>query len=99
MKINQIIELIIKNVQPEKIILFASYANGKPDEHSDLDLLIIKDFKVPRYKRGREIRKYIRGIGVPLDIIAYTNEEIDKWKNVKEAFITQVISKGKVLYE
>lgn len=97
-KISQIVKLIAKNVEPEKIILFGSYATGIPDENSDLDLLIIKDSKIPRYKRGREIRKYLRGIGVPMDIIVYTNEEIEKWKNVKEAFITQVISHGRVLY-
>lgn len=97
-KISQIVKLIVKNVEPEKIILFGSYVTGNPGENSDLDLLIIKDSKIPRYKRGREIRKYLRGIGVPLDVIVYTNEEIKKWKNVKEAFITQVISQGRVLY-
>lgn len=97
-KISQIVKLIVKSIEPEKIILFGSYADGKPDENSDLDLLIIKDSKIPRYKRGREIRKYLRGTGIPMDIIVYTNEEIEKWKNVKEAFITQIISKGRVIY-
>ena len=97
-KINQIIKIIKDNINPEKIILFGSYANGNPDEHSDLDLLIVKDSDVPRYKRGREIRKYLRGIGVPLDIIVYTKDEIDRWKNVEEAFITQIMKNGKVLY-
>ena len=97
-KINQIIKIIKDNINPEKIILFGSYANGNPDEHSDLDLLIVKDSDVPRYKRGKEIRKYLRGIGVPLDIIVYTKDEIDRWKNVEEAFITQIMKNGKVLY-
>ncbi|HHE39432.1 MAG TPA: nucleotidyltransferase domain-containing protein [Candidatus Cloacimonetes bacterium] len=97
-KINQIIKIIKDNIKPEKIILFGSYANGNPDEHSDLDLLIVKDSDVPRYKRGKEIRKYLRGIGVPLDIIVYTKDEIDRWKNVEEAFITQIMKNGKVLY-
>ncbi len=97
-KISQIVKLIVKNLEPEKIILFGSYATGIPDKNSDLDLLIIKDSEIPRYKRGREIRKHLRGIGVPMEIIVYTNEEIEKWKNVKEAFITQIISKGRVLY-
>ena len=97
-KIKQIIEIIKDNIILEKIILFGSYANGNPNEHSDLDLLIIKDSNLPRYKRGREIRKFLRGIGVPLDIVVYTKEEINIWKNVEEAFITQIIKNGKVLY-
>ncbi len=97
-KINQIIKIIKDNIKPEKIILFGSYANGNPNEHSDLDLLIIKDSDIPRYKRGREIRKYLRGIGVPLDILIYTQKEIDRWKNVEQAFITQTMKNGKVVY-
>jgi hypothetical protein len=36
---------------------------------------------------------------IAIDLIVYTNEEIRKWKNVKTAFITGVMEKGKVLYE
>ena len=53
---------------------------------------------IPRYKRGREVRKYLRGLAIPMDLIVYTNHEIEKWQNVDEAFITQVIKKGKILY-
>ena len=53
-QINQVVETIVKNIQPEKVILFGSYANGNPNEDSDLDLLIIKDMPEKRSRRGRE---------------------------------------------
>ncbi len=99
-QIDKIIQLIIGNYKPDKIILFGSYAYGQPSEDSDLDLLIIKDSNLPRYKRAREIRKYLWGItDVPKDIMVYTQAEIDEWRGVKEAFITQIVKNGKVLYE
>lgn len=97
-QIEEITRRIVVNYRPEKIILFGSYAIGNPTEDSDLDLLIVKEQTLPRYKRGREIRKYLRGLKVPVDLIVYTNEEIQNWKDVKTAFITRVIKEGKVLY-
>ncbi|MBC8389447.1 MAG: nucleotidyltransferase domain-containing protein [Actinobacteria bacterium] len=100
-KINKIVKTIANNYSPEKIILFGSHAYGKPTEDSDLDLLVVvKKNSQPRYKRAREIRRYLWGItDIPKDILVYTQDEIDEWKEVKEAFITRVIKKGKVLYE
>ncbi len=99
-QIDKIIQLIIGNYKPEKIILFGSYAYGKPSGNSDLDLLIVKDSKLPRYKRAREVRKYLWGVtDLPKDIMVYTQAEIDEWQGVEEAFITQVVKNGRVLYE
>lgn len=63
------------------------------------DLLVIKDTVTPWHRRPREIRKYLRGIKVPMDILVYNRKEIERWENVRSAFITQVIEKGKVVYE
>lgn len=99
-QIEKILKRIVNKYKPEKVILFGSYAYGNPTEDSDLDLLVVKSSNLPRYKRAREIRKYLWGItDVPKDIIVYTPEEIDEWKGVKEAFITNIMKKGKILYE
>jgi predicted nucleotidyltransferase len=99
-QIEEIVKRIVDNYKPEKIILFGSYAHGIPSKDSDLDLLIVKNSSLPRYKRAGEIRKHLWGISdIPKDIIVYTQEEIDDWKEVDEAFITSIVKKGKVLYE
>ncbi|MBU0502395.1 MAG: nucleotidyltransferase domain-containing protein [bacterium] len=89
---------IIENDKPQKIILFGSYASGNPTSSSDLDLLIIKDSPLPRHKRSKEIRKRFRGLKVAMDLLVYTPEEINKWKDVPTSFINQILIKGKVLY-
>ena len=97
-QIDEIKKRIVENIMPEKIILFGSYAKGTATEESDLDLLIVKESNIPRYKRGREVRKYLRGLKIPVDLLVYTKDEIKRWSNVKTAFITTVMGKGKVLY-
>lgn len=97
-KINEVINRIVKNINPEEIILFGSYASGNPSEDSDLDILIIKEMRMPRYKRSREVKKHLRGMKIPIDVIVYTKKEIKKWENTETAFINQAIKQGKILY-
>lgn len=82
------------------MILFGSYAYGQPTNDSDVDIIVIKEkTDVPMHKRGREIRKYLRGTKIPLDILVYTEDEVNKWKDVKASLIYEIIEKGKTLYE
>jgi predicted nucleotidyltransferase len=87
-----------RNYHPEKIVLFGSYAYGTPTEDSDLDLLIIKETELPRRMRGREVRKHLRGMKIAVDLLVYTNQEVEEWRDVNTAFITTVMGKGKVLH-
>ncbi len=97
-KINEIVKIIVVNVNPERVILFGSYAEDVPNEDSDLDILVVKNTSIPRHKRAREIRKYLRGIKVPIDLLVYTQKEIDDWKDEKHAFINKILEKGEELY-
>jgi len=97
-QINEVVDIIVKNVNPEKVILFGSYAYGEPQEDSDLDILVIKDTDDGRYRRTREIRRYLRGTKIPIDVVVYTRAEVEEWRETKSAFITQVIQNGRVLY-
>ncbi|MEA1973106.1 MAG: nucleotidyltransferase domain-containing protein [Candidatus Cloacimonadota bacterium] len=97
--LDEIVLKIVNNYKPEKLLLFGSYASETETESSDLDLLVIKNNNLPRYKRSREVRAFLRGILFPMDIIVYTPEEIKKWKNVKHSFIHNVLNSCEVLYE
>lgn len=96
--IDEIIKRIAENINPLKVILYGSYAYGSPTKDSDIDLLIIKESSIPRYQRSKEVRRVLRGMKVAVDIIVYTPEEVEKWKDIDTAFITGVLKKGKVLY-
>jgi uncharacterized protein len=98
-KISEIVEIIAAGYNPEKIILFGSYASGTPNENSDLDLFIIKETNLPRPERTVQVRKMLFGAKIPIDLIVFTPKEIEESKENKFSFINEVLTTGKTLYE
>jgi uncharacterized protein len=98
-KINDIVKRIATNFNPEKIILFGSYAKGNASNDSDLDLIIIQDTKLPRHKRSFDIQKSLIGSLIPMDILVYTIMEYEQEKDVKHSFLNSAIKTSKILYE
>lgn len=68
---------IIERFQPERIILFGSYAYGQPTEDSDVDLLVILPFEGMPVHQAIAIRQQITS-PFPLDLIARTPEQIQQ---------------------
>lgn len=97
--LKEIVSRIVSAVHPERIILFGSYAYGKPKDESDLDILVIMPSELPGHKRSVSIYRVLAELLVPIDVVVYTKEEIEEWSEVPQAFITTVLKKGKVIYE
>ena len=98
-KIDDIVARIALKFNPDKIILFGSYASGTPNNDSDIDLLVIQDTDLPRHKRSFDIQKLLIGSMIPMDILVYTNNEFEKEKNEKYSFINSALKTSKILYE
>ena len=84
---------------PIKIVLFGSHAKGRARPDSDLDLLIIEESDLPRYRRSGRYRRVLCGVFPAKDIVVWTPQEVDEWKAVPNAFISTVLAEGKLLYE
>jgi len=97
-KITEIADKIVKEYKPEKIILFGSYAWGNPNKDSDIDLFIVKETENTRIM-ARKIDGSISPRYIAMDFLVYTPEQVEKWKNLKEPFLTKIINQGKILYE
>ena len=98
-KITEIINKIASEYDPERIILFGSYANGNPSDNSDLDLFIIKESYLPRPERSVNIRRMLAEENIPMDIIVYTPDEVEKSRSNPYSFVNEVLSSGITLYE
>ncbi len=98
-KIHDIVNRIVAKFNPDKIILFGSYAAGTPNDDSDLDLLIIQDTDLPPHRRSFEIQKLLIGSFVPMDILVYTNQEFEQDQKERYSFISNAIKTSKILYE
>ncbi|RLD66034.1 MAG: nucleotidyltransferase domain-containing protein [Bacteroidetes bacterium] len=98
-QIDRIKQILVKIEKPQMIYLFGSYAYGKPNESSDIDILVINDYNLPRRKRGLQARKELAKLRLPIDIIFYTPDEVNKYNDASLAFITSITQKGRKLYE
>jgi len=94
-----IIEKITSNFDPEKIILFGSYAYGTPTKDSDIDLMVVMDTEMKPYERALPIRKILKYLGIPKDIIVRTPQEFERFKDIVGTMIYTAAHKGKVIYE
>jgi predicted nucleotidyltransferase len=95
-EIEKIKNQIIKQFNPEKIILFGSCAANTIKFDSDIDLCIVIDTE-----NKRKIKTELYGIehSIPLDIIVYTPEEWSKHVKSKQSFAYIINSEGVVLYD
>jgi uncharacterized protein len=97
--LGQIVSLISEKMKPEKIILFGSYAWGKPTEASDIDLFIVVTESNKRsYQRAQEVYRLLRGIVAPVEIIVQTKEEVYRNLKVTTSLVKKVLEEGRVLY-
>ncbi len=92
------VQIIVEKFDPLKIILFGSYAWGKPTPESDVDLLIIVDSEKPTWQLASEISLALNH-AFPMDLIVKTKQEVERRLAIGDYFIEDVVNKGKVLYE
>ena len=95
----------LKPLNPDKIILFGSYAYGTPTEDSDIDLFLLKDnldienmrsYKLELQKKLFDIqKKYLLGIDIFVDS---TKRMEDRIKYVKDQFYDEILTKGIKIY-
>lgn len=88
---------VAERFQPDKIILFGSYAYGAPHADSDVDILVV----MPARNQLDQAVKISLTIDppFPLDIIVRTPKNM-KWRLEEgDSFLREITSKGKVLYE
>ena len=94
------VKRIVKRLEPEKIILFGSYAYGDPTPDSDVDLLVIMKTEESTKDRYLTVGRLLRPRQFPVDIIVKTPQEIKRaLKHKGNFFIQEIVTNGKVLYE
>ena len=96
--LEQVVQRILVVGTPLKIVLFGSQGRGTARPTSDLDLLIVEESSLPRYRRAARYLRALIGIFPAKDVEVWTPSEIAEWAGVPNAFITTALREGQVLY-
>ena len=97
----EIVRRIRSVANPQKIVLFGSRARGEHRPDSDIDLLVIEDSPLPRYRRSIPLYAALADLPIDVDteLVVYTPAEVEEWRSAGAAFVTTALREGKVLYE
>ncbi len=94
------VERLKAEFQPEEIYLFGSHAWGTPTDDSDVDLMVIVPASPERpILRMQRAHHCLRGIGFAKDILVNTRDEFDRYRHLKAALSHKIFEQGKKLYE
>lgn len=97
-EIRDFVRSLVAQFRPERVILFGSYAKGRPRPDSDVDMLVVLDFKGKNLHKAVEIIATLQPrFGV--DLILKTPKQIDERLRSHDIFLKDVTRNGKVLYE
>jgi predicted nucleotidyltransferase len=97
-QIEDVSRRIAAEFEPERILLFGSYAWGAPSPDSDVDLLVILPFEGKAVAKSVEMRLKIKP-PFPVDLLVRTPEKIHERLALGDPFIRSILEEGKVLYE
>ena len=96
--IRDLCQRIVQEVQPERIILFGSYASGAATPDSDVDLLVLLPFEGKSFRMSLDILNRINP-PFPIDLLARTPEDTERRYREGDPLIREALDRGKVLYE
>jgi predicted nucleotidyltransferase len=91
-------DLIAARFQPEKIILFGSYATGTATADSDVDLVVVLDTTDDLLDKTADIRMAVRQFRVPKDILVRTPQMFDQERVVDWTVFSEAERHGRLLY-
>lgn len=97
--IQEMVERVVTQFHPEKIILFGSHARGEGTADSDVDLLVVMDVSGSKRRQAVAIDLSLQGIPLPADIIVVTPRELMAHRDAIGSIIREAAHEGKVLYE
>ena len=87
---------------PEKVILFGSYACGRPTEESDIDLYVVTrdDFMPATWRQKRDIVRAVSNRILDLraqyaiDLLVHTKPMHQRFVEIDSSFARQIMNEG-----
>jgi predicted nucleotidyltransferase len=92
------VDRLVARFAPQRVVLFGSYACGKPDNDSDVDLLITRSrwSMSPLTAAGR--MRVELGVPFAMDLIVRSHGETEQRAAGGDGFAAEILQKGITLY-
>lgn len=97
-ELQRFLTVLVDQMDPERIILFGSLANGRVHEWSDLDLVVVAETELPFLERLRLISELLAP-KVGTDVFVYTPDEWEHLRQTRLFAQEEMVQKGRVVYE
>jgi predicted nucleotidyltransferase len=92
------ISAVAADKKPKRIMLFGSYARGDAREDSDIDLLVIENEVPDRASEMVRLRRLLRPLRVPVDILVFSEKEVANWGDQPGSALYWALREGKVVH-
>lgn len=100
--LDDIVRRLVEAGDPETIVLFGTSATGAAGSASDVDLLIVdrEPFGAGRSRRQqlRRIHEVLAGLGIAKDILLFSVDEVERWRNSPNHIVARALRHGRILY-
>jgi predicted nucleotidyltransferase len=93
-----LVRRIVEVARPDRIVLFGSAARGEMGPDSDLDVLVVKSGVEHRRRLAREIYMNLSGVGVGVDVIVLTPEDIEAQRDSVGSIVGPALDEGRVIH-
>lgn len=97
--ISTMVERIVGQFEPSRVVLFGSHARGDAQERSDVDLLVVMPDALDQRKAAVDMHVCLADLPVAKDIVVTTPDEIERRGHLVGTVLRAALREGKVLYE
>lgn len=96
--LSSLLNRIVEEINPLRVILFGSVARNTMSEESDIDLLVVMPEGTHRRHTAQLLYKNIRNIGIPFDVLVVTDRDLEKYKNSTGFIYQEILMEGIEVY-
>jgi len=96
--IEYLVQAIVGEVRPLRIIVFGSGARDEMGPDSDIDMLVVMPDGTHRRRTAQLLYRNVRGAGVPFDVLVATPGDLEKHKDNIGLIYRTILREGKEVY-
>lgn len=96
--IRQAVAALVEAADPERVVLFGSYARGDATADSDLDFMVVEREVANRGAEMVRLRRALRPLKVPADVLVVTTEELARYGSEAGSVYWWALKEGRVMH-